>query len=118
MPFITVEVPEKVQFLLEPFAKDIHEYISQEVQVSIEKCKTKKLVVNEYFIGEGQNVFSGRLILELMSGRDRSMLKGLLQGLLDRFSTALQEQNPTYQFCVTTEIREIDKEFFFAQSIK
>lgn len=118
MPFVSIELPEKMQLALEPFAKSVHALLHEALDIPSEKLKTKIFRLSELFVGNGQkHEHYAHIRLELMQGRDRQKLIEAVNQLLKLFREALQEQNPDIHCRVTAEFREIDRELLVWQQI-
>lgn len=118
MPFITIEIPAKIVFNLEPFAAQVHEYLFEHLDIPIEKLKTKLLRLSEVFVGYGDlGATYAHLRVELIHGRDKEKLARAANVLLAHFKEALAVQNPGVRCRITVEFREIDPELLVAQQI-
>lgn len=115
MPFITIELPRSLAFTVPPFAEMMHQFLSEELAIPIEKLKTKLHLLPSCYVGHGNPEHTyARLKIELMRGRDRKKLIAVGKELLVRFKAAIQEQNPGAHARVTCEFHEIDPELLFA----
>jgi len=111
MPFITIEMPDSVQFELAPFAGAMHKAISSSLDIPIEKLKTKLVRYQDVFVGIGDPAHTyANIELSLMQGRDKQKLKSCLEALLANFKEALERQNPGLQCRVTVNVHELDRE--------
>lgn len=118
MPFITLEMPKNVAFSFEPFAQDVHLYLSEFFETSIDKFKTKIVRLEEVYVGDGNpNNTYANIKVELMSGRDRQKLVTAAKELLQRYKKAIQEQNPGLYCRVTSEFYQIDRELLCSDVI-
>lgn len=118
MPFITIELPEKLQFPLNPFASQIHEYLFEYLDIPVEKLKTKLLRLPEVLVGYGDTpVTYAHLKVELMAGRDKQKLIDTGNVLLAHFKAAIEKHNPGLRCRVTMEFREIDSDLLFAAQL-
>lgn len=118
MPFITIEIPEKFIFDLKPFAAQVHEYLFENLDIPIEKLKTKLLRLPEVFVGYGDaSATYAHLKVELMQGRDREKLSLAATVLLAHLKEAIALQNPGTRCRITVEFREIDPELLVAVQI-
>lgn len=118
MPFITIEIPEKFTFALNPFAAQVHEYLFENLDIPIEKLKTKLLRLPEVFVGYGDaSATYAHIKVELMQGRDKEKLTASANVLLRHFKEAIHAQNPGTRCRITVEFREIDPELLVAVQI-
>lgn len=118
MPFITIEIPEKFTFALNPFASQVHEYLFENLDIPIEKLKTKLLRLSEVFVGYGDATSAyAHMKVELMHGRDKEKLARCANVLLTHFKEAIAAQNPGIRCRITVEFREIDPELLVAVQI-
>ncbi len=118
MPFITIELPECLKFSLSPFSAKLHPFISESLDIPLEKLKTKVLFLPDVIVGHGDPMHTyAHIKLELMRGRDKEKLSFAAKKMLEYFHEALKEQNPDCKCRVTCEFREIDPELLFAAQI-
>ncbi len=119
MPFVTIELPEKLNFALHPFAKEVHAYLSEFLDIPIEKLKTKLVRLPEVFVGSNADPEDtyAHIKVELMQGRDKVKLVAAVNQLLFFLKDALEKQNPSLQCRVTAEFREMDPELLVATLI-
>ena len=116
MPFITIEIDDALQFSLQPFARQVHEYISSSLDIPIDKLKTKVERIKEAYVGEGDALYA-RLKIELKAGRDMLLLQSVVSELLEKFSLAIKSQNPKVACRITVEFREIHPDLIVAQAV-
>lgn len=114
MPFITIEIPEKVEFNFRPFVKEMHQYLSTELSTPIEKFKTKIFRLPETYVGNGDamNAYA-RLKIELLAGRDKGKLQACGKELLKRLTDAINVENPGIKCRFTMDFSEMNLELFF-----
>lgn len=118
MPFITIEIPEKFVFDLKPFASQVHEYLFENLDIPIEKLKTKLVRLSEVFVGYGDASSTyAHMKIELMHGRDKEKLAACASVLLTHLKEAIAQQNPGTRCRLTVEFREIDPELLVAVQI-
>ena len=118
MPFITIELPDTLQFSLHSFAQKVHTHLNEALDIPVEKLKTKLLRLSEVYVGHGDPLHTyANVKIELMAGRDRQKLINAANVILEYFTEALQEQNPDCNCRVTCEFREIDPQLLVAAQI-
>jgi len=116
MPFITIEIPSQFSFDLGPFVSKIHPFLSESLNIPLEKLKTKRLLISDAIVGHGDpNHNYAHIRLELMRGRDKEKLKAACSELLRAFTEAIKAQNPHSHARVTCEFRELDPELMVAE---
>lgn len=114
MPFITIEIPENIHFSFRPFALDLNDYLSQEIGISVEMCKTKLVKFSEVVVGHEDSIHTyARIQVEVLSGRERKKLLKLGKELNERFAIAIRSQNPDLICRIILDIREIDHGLLF-----
>lgn len=106
MPFVTLELDETLAFTLQPFASDLHRYLSITLDIPIERLKTKLHRVSECYVGQGEALYA-RLLIELKAGRETALLQKVAQELLTKVTEALKAQNPNSSCRVTVEFQEL-----------
>ncbi len=119
MPFVTIEIPERLVFSLQPFAKDLHTYLSGYLDIPIEKLKTKLMRLSEVYIGSDghpEHTYA-HIKVELMQGRDKSKLIAANNELLARFKAVIEKENPNLHCRITSEFREMDPSLLGAVAI-
>jgi 5-carboxymethyl-2-hydroxymuconate isomerase len=115
MPFITIEMPDTLTFDLAPFVAKMHPLLSQNLDIPLEKLKTKLLLLPHVIVGHGDPAYTyANLRLELMAGRNKEVLQATAKTLLDMFKEALQEQNAGCKCRITCEFRELNPDLLFA----
>ncbi|MBS0655224.1 MAG: hypothetical protein JSR46_05570 [Verrucomicrobia bacterium] len=114
MPFITIEIPDSCHFSLQPFALELNQYLSEALEVPIEKCKIKLIRLSEWCVGKGSaDDAYARLKVEFMGGRDRQKLVHAGEELVRRFEASIQSQNQAQPCRITVDFHELDRELLF-----
>lgn len=106
MPFVTIELDESLAFSLQPFASDLHRYLSVTLDIPIERLKTKLHRVCECYVGQGEALYV-RMLIELKAGRETALLQKVAEELLVKVTEAVKTQNPNYSCRVTVEFQEL-----------
>lgn len=107
MPFITIEIDQTIALSLQPFAIEMHVYLSQMLDVPVEKFKTSILRLGETIVGRGESLYA-RLRIGVLEGRELKLLQTAGRELLERFSKALSDHNPQIPMRVAVEFYQIE----------
>ncbi len=116
MPHITLQYTDNISPLpdFKVLFSTIHGILNNIAGIKIENCKSRAVPLSEYFIGEGK-LSEGFIHLEvkILMGRSKELKSDLGKALLNELERTFLHSGNKMKLQITTEILDIDKDFYY-----
>src|SRR3989344_2612812 len=116
MPQITLEYTRNLQKNIDTkaFFIRLHQTIQQVSDATIEGCKSRAYVLDEYCIGHGkENSAYAGLVIRLLAGREVAMKQAIGESALALLKQFFLAADPPLRVFLTVEIRDMDPHAYF-----
>ena len=121
MPQIKLEYTENLQAIksASDIFNKIHQILFKEAVIAIENCKSRAVIVDDYFVGTGDNNMAfAHLEIAIFKGRSSELKEKIGKLALAELKKGLACKENKTEMQFTVEIRDINKSSYFKTSSK